>query len=263
MSLLLTSERLESGEHVPGGSLSERIAEALGQGERWFSIWGDDPYQHIAVAAFLERADDLQPLDAPRLDDPFATAAAPAVLAYRPLGPNGLASTFGLSGRTVASEPGGLSGNLDVGRVVGRGGASTIMVVGATVERQRTDIGLELSEVDRRPGRQDPGNRRLSLQDASLVITNGQFLLNSRVAPRAVPYDGAIDVGVMRAGRFRESGVWRKIERGDRVPEELFSSHLVDSLSIDGEVFLAVDAHVGIEGPARIQVVGTPVALWV
>ncbi|MFP5224264.1 MAG: hypothetical protein ACLGH3_01705 [Actinomycetota bacterium] len=263
MSLVLTAERLATGEHVPADELAHRIADALHDGERWFGIWGEDPYLHIAVSALLEYGECLSPLDAPRLDDPFAASARPATVALRPLGPNGLAATFGLSGHAIPADPQRLlSANLDVGRVTGSGGSSAHLVVGATVEQQGDDTPLVLSEVDRRPGREDPGSSRHSLRGASMVISNGQFLLDTRVAPKAVPYDGALDVGIMRAGRFREGGVWRKIARGDRVGPELFQAHLVDLIEIDGPVFLAVDAHVGIEGPLRIEVHQTPLALW-
>lgn len=263
MSLFLASQQTPGARTATVDEASDLIDEAWMAGERWFAASGDDAFQHAVAKALLTCASrpDAVALEAPIADDPFAKRARDAVIAYRPLGDNGLARTFGLDLALDMPEE-RLSGTLDVGRVVSAT-VRTHLVVGATALRWRGPGAIMINEVDRRPGRADPGERHLSLEGASLIVTNGQYLLEQRVSPHAIPTDGALDLGVLRAGRFRERGVWRATARGDRVPTELLETALVDRIDIPLPLELAVDAAVAVLGPLDICVERTRIGLWI
>ena len=68
-----------------------------------------------------------------------------------------------------------------------------------------------------------------------VVIANCQFYGGGlRVAPRAIPSDGMLDVLVGEGTKRDALRALRKMPMGEHVPSKIFSEYLVDTLTLDG-----------------------------
>jgi len=76
-----------------------------------------------------------------------------------------------------------------------------------------------------------------------VVIANGQFYGGGlRVAPRAIPSDGMLDVLVGEGTKRDALRALRKMPMGAHVPSKIFSEYLVDSLTLDGPEPMLIEA---------------------
>jgi diacylglycerol kinase (ATP) len=76
-----------------------------------------------------------------------------------------------------------------------------------------------------------------------VVIANGQFYGGGlRVAPRAIPSDGMLDVLVGEGTKRDALRALRKMPMGDHVPSKIFSEYLVDRLTLDGPEPMLIEA---------------------
>ena len=76
-----------------------------------------------------------------------------------------------------------------------------------------------------------------------VVVANGQFYGGGlRVAPRAIPSDGLLDVLVGEGTKREALRALRKMPRGDHVPSKQFTEFLVDKLTLDGPEPMLLEA---------------------
>jgi diacylglycerol kinase (ATP) len=76
-----------------------------------------------------------------------------------------------------------------------------------------------------------------------VVIANGQFYGGGlRVAPRAIPSDGMLDVLVGEGTKRDALRALKKMPMGEHVPSKIFSEYLVDSLALDGPEPMLLEA---------------------
>ena len=76
-----------------------------------------------------------------------------------------------------------------------------------------------------------------------VVVANGQFYGGGlRVAPRAIPSDGLLDVLVGEGTKGEALRALRKMPRGEHVPSKQFTEFLVDSLTLDGPEPMLLEA---------------------
>jgi len=76
-----------------------------------------------------------------------------------------------------------------------------------------------------------------------VVIANGQFYGGGlRVAPRAIPSDGMLDVLVGEGTKRDALRALQKMPMGAHVPSKIFSEYLVDTLALDGPEPMLIEA---------------------
>jgi len=76
-----------------------------------------------------------------------------------------------------------------------------------------------------------------------VVVANGQFYGGGlRVAPRAIPSDGMLDVLVGEGTKREALRALRKMPMGEHVPSKIFSEYLVDTLTMDGPEPMLLEA---------------------
>jgi YegS/Rv2252/BmrU family lipid kinase len=114
-------------------------------------------------------------------------------------------------------------------------------------------------------GRKARGRRDAPMEDTAhaarvtmVVIANGQFFGGGlRVAPRAIPSDGLLDVLVGEGTKLQALTALRKMPLGAHVPAETFSEYLADRIELEGTapVWIEADGEVLGTTPASIDVV--------
>jgi len=76
-----------------------------------------------------------------------------------------------------------------------------------------------------------------------VVVANGQFYGGGlRVAPRAIPSDGLLDVLVGEGTKGDALRALRQMPMGAHVPSKIFSEYLVDRLTLDGPEPMLLEA---------------------
>ncbi|HLW17672.1 MAG TPA: diacylglycerol kinase family protein [Actinomycetota bacterium] len=76
-----------------------------------------------------------------------------------------------------------------------------------------------------------------------VVIANCQFYGGGlRVAPRAIPSDGMLDVLVGEGTKRDALRALRKMPMGEHVPSKIFTEYLVDTLALDGPEPMLIEA---------------------
>ena len=91
-----------------------------------------------------------------------------------------------------------------------------------------------------------------------VVVANCQFFGGGlRVAPRAIPSDGLLDVVVGEGTKLQALTALRKMPLGEHVPHETFTEFLVDRAELNGAEPLWIEADGELLGttPARFEVV--------
>ena len=87
----------------------------------------------------------------------------------------------------------------------------------------------------------EPGNHQGVV--TMVVIANCQFYGGGlRVAPRAIPSDGMLDVLVGEGTKRDAVRALQKMPMGTHVPSKIFSEYLVDRISLDGPQPLLIEA---------------------
>ena len=99
-----------------------------------------------------------------------------------------------------------------------------------------------------------------------VVIANGQFYGGGlRVAPRAIPSDGMLDVLVGEGTKSEALRALKKMPMGLHVPSKQFTEYLVDRVTLDGPEPLLIEADGEVLGttPARFDLVRAAIRLKV
>jgi diacylglycerol kinase (ATP) len=99
-----------------------------------------------------------------------------------------------------------------------------------------------------------------------VVVANCQFYGGGlRVAPRAIPSDGMLDVLVGEGTKRDALRALQKMPMGEHVPSKIFSEFLVDSMTLDGPdpMLLEADGEPLGTTPARFDVVRGAIRLKV
>jgi diacylglycerol kinase family enzyme len=98
------------------------------------------------------------------------------------------------------------------------------------------------------------------------VVANCQFFGGGlRVAPRAIPSDGLLDVLVGQGNKREALAALQKMPKGEHVPDPTISEYLADRVAIGGDHAFAVEADGEYLGttPAVFDVVRDAIALKV
>ena len=95
-----------------------------------------------------------------------------------------------------------------------------------------------------------------------VVVANGQFFGGGmRVAPRAIPSDGMLDVQIASGSKAEAMKTMQKIAKGAHVPNKNIAEYLATSITLDGPAPILIEADGEVLGttPATFDVV--PAAL--
>lgn len=238
------------------------LRRAWADGVRHVAVYGDDAAFHSIVALMLPLVEESsEPIRGARSVDPFVSDADIGALIV-PLGPNGLAQTLGVSRRPEDARKhmtGTVFGPLDICWL--RSASETVpMVIGARGKSQRGPARLV---AEHRTLKGDRAAPPLDITRARILLANGQYIDGRRVAPRAIPHDGAIDAVVPHLGGWRLRAALRRLERGDRVSADVLSERLFATGTIEGALTLVVDESETIDGPFEMSVERTRLALGV
>lgn len=92
-----------------------------------------------------------------------------------------------------------------------------------------------------------------------VVVANCQFFGGGlRVAPRAIPSDGMLDVVVGEGTKMQALTALRKMPLGEHVPAETFTEYLADRVELEGTtdpLWIEADGEILGTTPARFEVV--------
>lgn len=230
-----------------GGAIAASVRDGVAAGEQRFAVVGGDTELHAAVDAMRACID--AGWTGPRLpvrfpDDPSIDPLEPIALciALLPTAPGGLAATLGIEpdARAAAAmlTTDHVWGPLDVGLVT-VDDRSTVLV-------STFDVGIDAQgrHVRRSVSSTLGGHLAKRRRDASelhvrdegplgwIAIANGQYDGTSRIAPRAVPHDRALDV-LLGGGDARTVSRWRRAaRRGAHVPDPSIEEWLCDHVAL-------------------------------
>jgi diacylglycerol kinase (ATP) len=100
---------------------------------------------------------------------------------------------------------------------------------------------------------------------SSMIVANGQFLGGMKVAPRAAPTDGLLDVLIGRASRVEEIALAPKVFRGEHLPHPdiKLAKRVRVSIEADRPLPVSVDGAVLGHTPATFEVLSEAIRLKV